>query len=260
MALARVALVTGAARGIGRGIALRLASDGLDVAVNDIPPNRAALTSLVSEIEGMGRRGSVVTADVSDEIQVKGMVAQAVETLGGLDVMVANAGIYSFSTILNITTEDLHRIFSVNILGVLFCYKHAAKQMVEQGRGGRIIGAASVAGIEGLPDVLSYSMSKFAVRGLTHGSATELAKYGITVNAYAPGAIDTDMLASAQIETESEDRDSYVTGIPVGRLGQPSDIAQLVSFFASERSSFVTGVSLAPLPSTERHFRADTAA
>ncbi|KAI0312006.1 NAD-binding protein [Amylostereum chailletii] len=244
MALVRTALVTGAARGIGRGIALRLASDGLNVVLNDIPSNGPALKSLGSDIERMGRRSSIFTADVSDEKQVKGMVASAVEEMGGLDVMVANAGICEISTILDITPEGLERIFAVNVRGVVYCYKHAAKQMIEQGRGGRIIGAASVVALQGEPALLAYTMSKHAVRGLTHSAAVELAKHGITVNAYAPGSIDTDMLAKVAEGSEGipeENTKKFLTGIPAGRLGQPSDIAQLVSFFASEKSSFVTG-------------------
>ncbi|KAI0312320.1 short chain oxidoreductase [Amylostereum chailletii] len=246
MASVRVALVTGAARGIGRSIALQLASDGLDVAVNDIHSNRVALDAVVSEIKATGRRGVALTADVSDETQVKDMVARVVKELGGLDVMVANAGICQLSSILNISLESYERTFSVNVLGVLLCYKYAAIQMIEQGRGGRIIGASSIAGLQSHASLLAYSASKFAVRGLTQSSAAELAKHGITVNAYAPGAIDTPMFETVAAGPEghpdkAENYTRFATGIPVGHVGDPNDIAHVVSFFASEKAGFVTG-------------------
>ncbi|KAI0312322.1 short chain oxidoreductase [Amylostereum chailletii] len=248
---ARIALVTGAARGIGRGIALQLALDGLDVAVNDTASNRVALDSVVSEIEATGRRGLALTADVSDEGQVKDMVAGVVKELGGLDVMVANAGISELSSILNISLESYERTFSVNVRGVLLCYKYAAKQMVEQGRGGRIIGASSIGGLQAHSTLLAYCASKFAVRGLTQSSALELAKHGITVNAYAPGAIDTPMFETFAAGPEehpdkAENYTRFATGIPVGHVGEPNDIAHVVSFFASEKAGFVTGQTVSP--------------
>ncbi|KAI0312321.1 acetoin reductase family protein [Amylostereum chailletii] len=249
MAPARVALVTGAARGIGRSIALQLASDGLDVAVNDVSSNHAALTSLVSEIEAIGRRGVALIADVSDEEQVKTMVEGVVKELGGLDVMVANAGLCELATILDVTVEHYERIFAVNVRGVLLCYKYAAHQMIAQGRGGRIIGATSQAGLQALPSLVAYSASKFAVRGLTQSSAVELAKHGITVNAYAPGGTDTPLFAQfAEGLVGSPDKAvnyaTFATSIPMGHVGEPKDIAHAVSFFASEKAGFVTGQTL----------------
>ncbi|KAI0317081.1 NAD-binding protein [Amylostereum chailletii] len=265
MAPARIALVTGAARGIGRSIALQLASDGLDVAVNDTPSNRIALESVVSEIEATGRRGLALTADVSDEAQVKNMVARVVRRLGGLDVMVANAGICEPSSILDISLESYERTFSINVRGVLLCYKYAAIQMIEQGRGGRIIGALSshflsvtepysisgsslIGGLQAPSTLLAYSSSKFAVRGLTQSSAVELAKYRITVNAYAPGSIDTPISAKYPegFARDPNDYPRFTLGAPVGRVGQPTNIAQVVSFFASERASYVTGQMVSP--------------
>ncbi|KIM81214.1 hypothetical protein PILCRDRAFT_72177 [Piloderma croceum F 1598] len=196
-----IALVTGAGQGIGRAIALRLADD-FDVAVNDIPSNVEALDSLVDEITAKGRRSIPVLADVSVEDQVKNMIDTVVAKLGGLDVMVANAGIYKEGSVLDCTTQDFDSLFAVNVRGTFFCYKYAGLQMVSQGRGGRIIGASSLTGKKGRKNsrailraglCVGYSATKFAVRGLTQSAAGDLGKHGITVNAYAPGAIDTPL-------------------------------------------------------------------
>ncbi|KAI0318618.1 hypothetical protein OF83DRAFT_930305 [Amylostereum chailletii] len=241
--MARVAIVTGAAQSIGRAIALRLAEDGLDVAVNDLPARQPELASLVAEIEAKGRRSCALIADVSDQRQVEEMVAGAVKELGKLDVMVANAGVIGHGSVLDVTIEGYERILSVNVRGVLLCYKHAARQMVAQGHGGRILGASSVGGLLARPALIAYSASKFAVRGLTQSAAGELAKHGITVNAYAPGQIDTPMIRAFQ-----PDESKLLPHIPLGRLGQPEDIAHLVSFLASEKSGFITGAHRPFLP------------
>ncbi|KAG8701411.1 hypothetical protein FRC11_012193, partial [Ceratobasidium sp. 423] len=146
--MARVAIVTGAAQGIGRAIALQLARDGVDVAVNDIPDKGAELAQLVKEIEQMGRKAIPIPADVSKESEVQAIVQKTVKEFGGLDIMVANAGIIlGLTPILEITDEDFDRVMNVNCKGTLYCYRAAAVQMIKQGRGGRIIGASSSAGI-----------------------------------------------------------------------------------------------------------------
>jgi len=239
----KVALVTGAARGIGRAIALRLARDGLDVAVNDKLSSHE-LDGLVQEIQSKGRRALAIPADVSSEPEVERTVRKVVQDLGSLDVMVANAGIISSESILNTTVEDFDLVMAINVRGTMLCYKHAAKQMIAQGRGGRIIGACSRAGKQGINVTLSYSASKFAVRGLTQASAQELGQYGITVNAYAPGPIQTPMRDEMQASFGSDVLSSTFGGAPVKRLGTPEDIAGLVSYLASDDSSFVTGQSV----------------
>ncbi|KAI0266333.1 acetoin reductase family protein [Gloeopeniophorella convolvens] len=247
-AIPKVALVTGAARGIGRAIALQLADDGFDVAVNDLP-NTPELDQTVAEIEGKGRRSLAIPADVSLEVEVERMIQRAVGGLGSLDVMVANAGIVKYDAgILNCTVEDFDRIMAINARGTMLCYKHAAKQMISQGRGGRIIGASSGAGKQGYDVITSYSASKFAVRGLTQAAARELGKHGITVNAYAPGTIDTRMMDDFNtLYAEKLGPNAAATvaaTAPIGRMGTPEDIAGLVSYIASEKSSFITGQSL----------------
>ncbi|TFK66480.1 NAD(P)-binding protein [Pluteus cervinus] len=252
-----VALVTGAAQGIGKGVALRLADDGFDVAINDISDKAEALALVQEEIKtrasAKGRKIStlIVLADVSKEDQVEQMVGDVVKELGGLDVMVANAGVCLWKPILETTEEVWDRLFSINAKGVFFCYKHAAKQMIKQGRGGRIIGACAASGKQGFPNLATYSATKFAVRGLTHAAAREWGPHKITVNAYAPGMVHTPMAESLDA-TNSE-----LTGAPRGALlegaakrmavgygGKPEDIAALVSYLVSKEAHFVTGQNI----------------
>ncbi|KAJ6551115.1 NAD-binding protein [Mycena capillaripes] len=222
-----VALVTGAAQGIGKSIALRLAEDGYDVAVNDIPSNSELLDAVVAEVQAKGRKGVKRVADVSQDEQVKGMVEQVVEELGGLDVMIANAGVlHKLVPITELTADEWDRIMNINGRGPFLCYKYAGIQMIKQGRGGRIIGASSLAGKQGQANAAAYSASKFAVRGLTQAAAMEFGAHGITVNAYAPGAIDTPMIAVLRDTVE--------------QYSVPADIANLVSFLASKESQFIT--------------------
>ncbi|KAF9820737.1 hypothetical protein IEO21_01180 [Rhodonia placenta] len=166
-----IAIVTGAAQGIGQSIALRLAQDGLDVAVNDLPEKDVQLQEVVHQIQAAGRRSIAVAADVSDEEGVRKMIAQTVRRLGGLDVMVANAGYSTLGSLVEFSTQDWDRMMSVNLRGVMLCYKYAAIQMIKQGRGGRILGG---------PMASAYSASKFAIRGLTQSAALELAPHNIT--------------------------------------------------------------------------------
>ncbi|KAI9457466.1 hypothetical protein BJY52DRAFT_1120402 [Lactarius psammicola] len=191
----KVALVTGAARGIGRAVALRLADDGFNVAVNDMP-GTSELDELIQEIERKGRRSLGVPADISLEPEVERTIQKVVQDLGSLDVMVANAGIISYESFQNITVESFDRVMAVNARGTMLCYKYAGKQMIAQGRGGRIIGASSFTGKQATSVLPSYSATKFAIRGLTQAAGTtftaqEFGKHGITVNAYSPGPVDT---------------------------------------------------------------------
>ncbi|KAI0049330.1 acetoin reductase family protein [Auriscalpium vulgare] len=241
-----VALVTGGARGIGRGIALRLADDGFDVAVSDLP-GTADLTVVKKEIEAKGRRAHVFEGDVSKEQSVIELVDSVVGALGSLDVMVANAGIAHLKSILDISVEEFERVLAVNVRGVMLSYKYAAKQMIAQGRGGRIIGASSAVGVRGSGWSFAYSTSKFAVRGMTQAVAEDMGKHNITVNAYAPGAIDTDMYKYME-STLSKDFGVEVSGmlqhLPITRLGTPADVGHVVSFLASEHGGFVTGQTI----------------
>ncbi|KAJ3743263.1 hypothetical protein DFH05DRAFT_1551351 [Lentinula detonsa] len=179
--------------GIGRTIALRLAKDGFMVAVNDISSKTEQLETLSQDIELLNAQMSLpVVADVSNEVEVEKMVTEVSKTLGGLNVMVANAGIIiRRKEMVDYTTEDWDKIFAVNMRGVFLSYKYAARQMIAEGNGGRILGASSIAGRKAGFEASAYCASKFAVRGLTQSAALELGKYGITVNAYAPGFTKT---------------------------------------------------------------------
>ncbi|KAJ6516903.1 acetoin reductase family protein [Mycena vitilis] len=227
-----VALVTGAAQGIGRGIALRLAEDGFDVAVNDLLSDSEELNALMDEIKKIGRASSKYIADVSQDEQVKGMIEQVVKQHGSLDVMVANAGIRGPEGPFEVSTEEWDRVMSINARGPFLCYKYAGMQMITQGRGGRIIGASSFAGKRGVGPLAAYSAATFAVRGITQAAALEFGAHGITVQQMSPlkrvGLVD---LWSA-IGTDSN----------TSRL--PADIASLVSFLASKESQFITGQTI----------------
>ncbi|KAF7348887.1 hypothetical protein MVEN_01408900 [Mycena venus] len=220
-----VALVTGAAQGIGRAIALQLAADGFDLALNDIASKGAQLDAVKAEVIKVGRRAAVFPADISIDAEVKGMVEDTVQVFGGLDVMVANAGICKArGSLLDVNFEDWDHTFSVNVRGTFLCYQYAAKQMISQGRGGRIIGACSGAGKQALAMLPDYSASKFAVRGLTQAAAEQFAPLaGMSQEAFSA--------AQAQLAA-------------LKRNGAPEDIAHLVSFLASKESAFITGQSI----------------
>ena len=248
---ARVALVTGAARGIGRGIALRLAQDGLDVAVNDIGANEGELNGVAEEIRGAGRRSSAIVADVSRADEVEGMVEKVAEELGRLDVMVANAGIAQVASLLEVTPEDFDDLMAVNLRGVFLCYTAAARQMIRQGGGGKIVGAASIAAHKGFAMLGHYSASKWGVRGLTQAAAQEWAEHGITVNAYCPGIVGTamwDLIDEKLSEHMGIERGGalkqFTELIALGRVETPEDVACFVSYLASKDSNYMTGQSV----------------
>ncbi|KAG1724470.1 NAD(P)-binding protein [Suillus lakei] len=253
-----VALITGAGQGIGRAISLRLAADGFDIGLSDIPTNKSNLEEVAREITSTyaGRRACLLLADVTVEDDVRNMVDGVVTELGGLDVMVANAGIIAVQSLVETTLADWEKLFAVNVTGVFLSYKYAAQKMIALNethkRGRRIIGASSLAGKQGGKYLSAYCASKFAVRGITQSAAMELGRHGITVNAYAPGLIMTAMVDSLKEETMklmgSSDSDGYdeksKNNTCVGYLGAPDDIAGLVSYIASAESHFITGQSI----------------
>ncbi|MHA6803720.1 acetoin reductase [Salinifilum ghardaiensis] len=247
----RTALVTGAARGIGRSIALRLAADGLDVALNDVEANEDQLQGVADEIASTGRRSVTVTADVSDQEAVRNMVERVATDLGPLNVMVANAGIANVKPLLEITPEEFDHLMSINLRGVYLCYTAAARQMISQGTGGKIIGAASVVAYRPFPLLGTYSASKWGVRGLTQAAAMEWAQHGITVNAYCPGIVGTAMwdhidekLAENEGLRKGAAIEKYSELIHLGRVSVPEDVAKFVSYLASADSDYMTGQSV----------------
>ncbi|KIJ62324.1 hypothetical protein HYDPIDRAFT_114838 [Hydnomerulius pinastri MD-312] len=244
-----IALVTGAAQGIGQAIVLRLADDGFDVALNDVPQKGQALDSLAEEVRAKGRQVVVVPGDVSQEEDVKRIVQETTEKLGGLRVMVANAGTFRMGSLTETSLEDFEQLFAVNARGTFLCYKYAAQYMVAQGRGGRILGASSVVGRRGGMEYAAYSGTKFAIRGLTQSAALELGRHGITVNCYAPGPIDTDMLRFLRKgrADKATERGIVTPAAPfnaVGSDGKAEDIASIVSYLASDEAHFITGQTI----------------
>jgi meso-butanediol dehydrogenase / (S,S)-butanediol dehydrogenase / diacetyl reductase len=247
----RTAVITGGARGIGRGIALRLASDGLDIAVADLESMHAEAEGVADEVRAAGRRATVIDVDVSDAQQVDAMVAATVAELGRLDVMVANAGVAQVAPLLEVTPEQFDWLMSINLRGVFLCYTAAARQMIDQGDGGKIIGAASIAAHKGFAMLGHYSASKWGVRGLTQAAAQEWAPHGITVNAYCPGIVGTKMwdyidekLAEAQGLQKGEALAKFSELITLGRVETPEDVASFVSYLASPDADYMTGQSV----------------
>jgi len=242
----KVALVTGAARGIGRGIALRLARDGADICLVDL--TAAAAGPVRDEVTALGVRAVTVGADVSDREQVFAAVDEAVAQLGGLDIMVNNAGIAMVEALADVRPEDVERLWRININGVLWGIQAAAATFIDLGRPGKIINASSIAGHDGFPMLGCYSASKFAVRALTQAAAREFADRKITVNAYCPGVVGTDMwvdidrrfaeLTGAEIGATY---DKFVSGIALGRAETPDDVAGYVSYLAGPDSDYMTG-------------------
>ena len=242
----KVALVTGASQGIGRAIALRLAADGADIALVDLKVEK--LPAVAAEIRAKGRKATEITADVSDRDAMFAAVERAERDLGGFDVMVNNAGIAQVQAIADATPEEVERIFRINVFGVLWGIQAAAKKLQERKRKGKIINASSIAGHDGFALLGVYSATKFAVRGITQAAARELASVGITVNAYCPGVVGTDMwveidrrfaeLTGAAIGATYK---KYVEGIALGRAETPEDVAGLGSYLAGPDSDYMTG-------------------
>jgi 3-oxoacyl-[acyl-carrier protein] reductase len=230
-----VALITGARRGIGRAIALRLARQG-PVALNDIEEGKQELSQVASKIEASGGKAFVATADVTNPDHVEAMFKQTLDHFGRLDLLVNNAGITRDGLLVRMTDDQWRSVLDVNLNGAFLCSRAAAKIMLRQ-RSGRIINLASVAGIMGNAGQANYAASKAGLIGLTKSLARELAPRGITVNAIAPGFIISPM--TDQLRPEARDKLSAL--IPLGRLGEPEDVADAVAFLASPSASYITG-------------------
>jgi meso-butanediol dehydrogenase / (S,S)-butanediol dehydrogenase / diacetyl reductase len=244
--------VTGAARGIGKAIALRLAYDGHRLAVSDLPSMADELEATRAELAAVDAGDHVaLTGDVSDAESVRALVQDTAAQLGSLDVMVANAGIAQTKALLEVSPEEYDQVHAVNGRGVFLCYTEAARQMIAQGNGGKIIGAASIAAHKGFPLLGVYCSSKFAVRALTQSAAQEWAEHGITVNAYCPGIVDTAMweqidadLGAISGAGKGESMAAMAAGIALGRVSTGDDVAGLVSFLAGPDSNYVTGQAM----------------
>ena len=231
----KVALVTGASRGIGRAIALRLAGEGAKVAIN-YAGNTAKAEAVKAEIEQNGGEAILVQADVADSRAVEAMVAKVTEAFGQIDILVNNAGITRDGLLMRMKEEDFDAVVNINLKGVFHCTKTVSKLMMKK-RSGRIINMASVVGIMGNAGQTNYAAAKAGVIGFSKSAAKELAARGITVNVVAPGFIDTDMTAAMTDKA----KELTLTGIPMKKMGTPEDVANAVLFLASDCASYITG-------------------
>jgi 3-oxoacyl-[acyl-carrier protein] reductase len=234
----KVALVTGASRGIGREIALELARQGANVAVN-FSGSEAKANEVVDEIKALGREAFAVKCDVSNSGEVAEMVKGTIDNFGKLDILVNNAGITKDNLLMRMKEEEWDDVININLKGVFLCTKAVTRQMMKQ-RVGRIINIASIVGVSGNPGQANYVAAKAGVIGLTKTTAKELASRNITVNAIAPGFITTDMTDKLSEEGKAE----MLKQIPLSRLGEPKDIAKITAFLASDDSAYMTGQTL----------------
>ena len=231
----KIALVTGASRGIGRAIALKLAESGAKVAIN-FAGNVAKAEEVKAEIENLGSEAILVQGSVADFEVVDNIVKKVTETFGRIDILVNNAGITRDNLLLKMSEKDFDDVIATNLKGVFNCTKAVTKLMMKQ-RAGKIVNMSSVVGITGNISQANYSAAKAGIIGFTKSAAKELASRNITVNAIAPGFISTDMT-----DALSDKVKEGITGtIPLGRIGKPEDIANLVEFLVSDKANYITG-------------------
>ncbi len=232
----KVALITGAQQGIGRGMAIAFARDGADVGINYLD-DRAAAEGVAAEVRKSGARATLVAGDVTSLQQIEEMVQRVVQTLGGLDVLVNNAGVYPRVPFLEMREQDWDLVLDVNLKGTFFCAQAAARAMVAGHRRGVIINLASQA-IRGAARGVHYTASKGGVVAMTRAMALELAPHGIRVNAVAPGLTDT---AQPRYGHSEEELAAMARALPLGRMAEPDDIASVAVFLASDEARYMTG-------------------
>ena len=231
----KVALVTGASRGIGRAIAIRLASEGAKIAIN-FAGNQKAAEEVKGEIEKNGGEAILVKANVADSAAVDEMFAKVIEAFGTVDILVNNAGITRDGLLIRMKDEDFDAVIDVNLKGTFYMMRGVSRLMLRQ-RAGRIINMSSVVGVMGNAGQVNYSASKAGVIGMTKSLARELASRHITVNAVAPGMIETDMTGAMSDAV----KEKVVENIPFKEMGKPEDIAETVAFLAGDGARYITG-------------------
>ncbi len=232
----KVAIVTGSARGIGQAIAIKLAEAGANVAVNDIPSAEEALKAVAKEIESLGRQSLAVTADVSSPEDVARMADSVLSRLGGIDILVNNAGVTRDGLVMRMPVDDWDTVLNIDLKSVFICTRSVLRHMLKQ-RWGRIVNIASIVGIQGNAGQANYAAAKAGVIAFTRSVAKEVASRGITVNAVAPGYIDTKMTQSL----DAKQSDELIKRVPLGYAGTPRDVAEAVAFLASEEARYITG-------------------
>ena len=242
----QVVAITGAAAGIGREAALRFAAEGAAVVLVDLPGD--GLGETVKMVEAAGGRALAVTADVTDEAQVQSYVSAAIDTFGGLDALINNAGIEGqVGPLTALDASAFDRVLAVNVRGVWLGMKHAAPAIAARG-GGAIVNTSSVAGLGGTPGIIAYGASKHAVVGMTKTAAIELAPMNIRVNAVCPSPIETRMMRSLEVGMNPDDPEAVhalvAAGIPLGRYGESSDVIALMCFLCSDDAVFLTGAAI----------------
>jgi 3-oxoacyl-[acyl-carrier protein] reductase len=234
----QVAVITGSGRGIGKAIALRFAREGADIGVVDVDRETADATA--AEIRALGRRAVVHVTDVSDSGDVAATVGAIADDLGRLDVLVNNAGVEKRAPFLELTPADWHRQLDVNLSGTFYCAQAAAREMAKPNYG-RIVNLSSVAGLIGPIDLAAYGAAKAGVIGLTRAAALDLADFGITVNAIAPGPIETELMLGVWTAEALRERPQHGA---IARFGTVDEIAHTGLFLASPESGFITGVTI----------------
>jgi len=232
----RVAIVTGSARGIGRAIALKLAGVGANVVVNDIAAAADSLEKTAEEIRALGRQALAVTADVSSPEDVIRLVEAATSNFNRIDILVNNAGVTRDQLIMRMSDEDWDTVLNIDLKSAFLCTRGVLRHMLRQ-RWGRIISIASVVGIIGNAGQANYASAKAGVIGLTKSIAKEVGSRGITVNAIAPGFIESRMTE----QLDEKQRQALLEHIPLGSIGTPQDVAEAVAFLASEEAGYITG-------------------
>lgn len=236
---ARVALVTGAGRGIGRAVALELARTGCDVAVN-YSNSEGPANEVVAEIRAMGRKAVAIKANVADSEQVKAMFKTAAAELGAVNVLVCNAGITKDNLLMRMKEDEWNAVINTNLTSLYRCAKEAIRPMLKA-RWGRIIAISSISALHGNAGQCNYSAAKAGMIAFVKSLAREVASRGITVNAIAPGFIDTDMTAVLSDELKAK----IIATIPAGHCGAPQDVANVVAFLASDASAYIMGQTIA---------------
>lgn len=231
----KTALVTGASRGIGKAIALKLATEGAHIVINYAQSDKEA-NELVTQIQELGGQALALQADVSDFEQAKELVQQAKDRFGSLDILVNNAGITRDGLLMRMSKEDMDRVIDVNLLGTMYCTRHAVPFMVKQ-RAGKIINISSVVGLQGNGGQTNYAASKSGIIGFTKSLAKEIGSRGITANAIAPGFIETDMTLGLPEKV----MEAAKSQIALQRIGKPENIADAVYFLASPMGDYITG-------------------